>query len=237
MARVSLQLPRFSSVSAMLAVALVVASVVTKIAGITEYVALVPALVVGKFFVWQLVTYAFVETSPMGIIFGALILWSIGGALESVWSRQRFVRFCVGVVVAAALATVALGVLVPSLVAGGYAGGTVLTGALWVGYGLYMGRGQTNFWGIPVTGNVFALIGAGFVFLNAAFAGLSTVIPNAFALLFTFLWMRATIRLPSNPWTRFRTWQLERDLKRRSAHLKSIDGGRNVDRGSDKYLQ
>ncbi len=237
MARMTLQLPRFSSVSAMLAVALVVVSVVTQIAGLTGVMVLVPSLVVGKFFLWQLVTYALVETSPMGIIFGALILWSIGGALEGVWSRNRFLRFCLGIVVAAALATVGLALVVPSLVAGGYAGGTVLTGALWVGYGLYMGRGQTNFWGIPVTGNVFALIGAGFVFLNAAFSGLSSVIPNAFALLFTFLFMRTNLKLPTNPWTRFRSWQLERDLKKRSAHLKSIDGGRNVGRGSDKYLQ
>lgn len=110
-----------------------------------------------------------------------------------------------------------------------------MTGALWVAYGLHIGRGPANFWGVPTTGNVLALIGVGFVFLNAAFAGLSTVIPSAFALLFTFLYTRGF--RPSELWTRFRSWQLQRELNKRSAHLRSIDGGqRNVGRDSDKYL-
>ncbi len=45
--------------------------------------------------------------------------------------------------------------------------------ALWVAYGLSFGRRQTNFWGLPVSGNVFALIGVGFVFLNGAFSASS----------------------------------------------------------------
>jgi membrane associated rhomboid family serine protease len=236
MARFSLQLPRFQSISAVLAVVLVVTSVVAALGGSTlvELIALVPALVVGKFFLWQLVTYGFVENSPMGVIFGALILWSIGGQLEAVWSRRRFIRFVFGIVVSAAIATVALSLLLPRLVSNGYVGGAVLTGSLWVAYGLHMGRLQTNFWGLPVTGNVLALIGAGFVFLNAAFSGLSSVVPHAFALFFTFLVMR--VQGPSNLWLRFRSWQLERDLKRRSAHLRSLNGGRGSS-GSDKFLQ
>ena len=59
--------------------------------------------------------------------------------------------------------------------------------------------------------------------------------PEAFGLLFTFFYMRGA--QPSQLWTRFRSWQLDRDLKKRSAHLKGIDGGRrNVGGDSDKYL-
>ncbi len=46
----------------------------------------------------------------------------------------------------------------------------------------------------------------------------------------------ARFGFPSETLVRFRSWQLQRDLKKRSKHLKSIDGGRNTDRGSDKYL-
>ena len=40
-------------------------------------------------FLWQPFTYGFIETSPMGIIFGAIIIWSIGGWLERVWGSRR----------------------------------------------------------------------------------------------------------------------------------------------------
>ena len=124
-------------------------------------------------YVWQLVTYALVEVSPMGVIFGAIILWNLGGFVEQSWGRRRFLLFSLAIVVLPAIATVLLALLVPALVRQAYPGAMVLTGSLWVAYGLQIGRGQTNFWGLVVTGNVLALIGAGFVFLNAAFAGIS----------------------------------------------------------------
>jgi membrane associated rhomboid family serine protease len=218
-----------------MAIAMIATSVVVAIVKpLQSFVLLVPDLVVSGF-VWQLLTYALVEVSPMGVIFGAIILWSLGGAVESTWGRKRFLWFSLGISVLAAIATVLVSLLVPALVREAYPGGMVLTGSLWVAYGLQIGRGQTNFWGMPITGNVLAMIGAGFVFLNAAFAGLSMVIPEAFALLFTYLYMRGV--QPSLLWLRFRSWQLDRDLKKRSAHLRGIDGGRrNVGGDSDKYL-
>lgn len=235
MARMTFRMPPVRSAAAVMAVTLIALSVVVAVfKPLAVYTYLVPEAVFGRFFVWELVTYAFVEASPLGVIFGALIIWSIGGALEAMWGRRRFLRFSAGVVVAAGVATLGLSLLVPSLVARGYPGGGVLTGTLWVAYGLHLGRSQANFWGFPMTGNMLALLGAGFVFLNAAFAGLHAVIPEAFALFFTWLLLR--VGGPGDLFTRFRSWQLERDLKKRSAHLKSLDGGRSGDRGSDKYL-
>ena len=235
MAQGSFRMPEIRSAAGAIAIAMIACSVlVAVIKPIGAFTLLVPELVVHGF-VWQVVTYGLIETSPMGIIFGALILWNIGGMLEFTWGRKRFLWFSFGVVVLAGLSTVLVGLLIPALVRQAYAGGMVLTGALWVAYGLQIGRGMTNFWGAAVTGNVLAAIGAGFVFLNAAFAGLSSVIPEAFGLLFAFLYIRGA--QPSLLWNRFRSWQLDRDLKRRSAHLRGIDGGRrNVGGDSDKYL-
>jgi membrane associated rhomboid family serine protease len=234
MARLAFRMPQINSAAGALAIALIAVSVVAAVfRPFLGLVALFPDAVLHGF-VWQLLTYALVENSPMGVIFGALITWSIGGALEMTWGRRRMLLFVAGVVVLAAVFTVGLSLLVPSLVREGYPGGTVMTGALWVAYGLQIGRGPANFWGLPTTGNVLALIGVGFVFLNAAFAGLSTVIPSAFALLFTFLYTRGF--RPSELWLRFRSWQLQRDLNKRASHLRSIDGGRNIGGDSDKYL-
>ncbi|HEY0882718.1 MAG TPA: rhomboid family intramembrane serine protease [Archangium sp.] len=235
MAQFNFRMPTIRSAAGAMAIAMIATSVVVALVKPLEgYVLLVPDLVV-RGFVWQLLTYALVEVTPLGVIFGALILWNLGGMVEFTWGRKRFLWFSVGISVLAGLATVLVSLLVPALVREAYPGGMVLTGALWVAYGLQIGRGQTNFWGAAITGNVLAMIGAGFVFLNAAFAGLSTVIPEAFALLFTYFYMRGA--QPSLLWLRFRSWQLDRDLKKRSAHLRGIDGGRrNVGGDSDKYL-
>ena len=235
MAQLNFRMPEIRSAAGAMAIAVIAVSVlVAVVKPLASILMLVPELVVTGF-VWQLVTYALVERSPIGVIFGAIILWNLGGVLEMSWGRKRFLWFSLGIVVLAGIATVLLSLVVPGLVAQAYPGGMVLTGALWVAYGLQIGRGQTNFWGAAVTGNVLALIGAGFVFLNAAFAGLAFVIPEAFALLFTFFYVRGA--QPSLLWLRFRSWQLDRDLKKRSAHLKGIDGGRrNVGGDSDKYL-
>jgi membrane associated rhomboid family serine protease len=235
MARVMFRMPPMRSAATVMAVTLVAASVVVAIARpLALYVYLVPEEVFGRLFVWQLLTYGFIEATPLGVIFGGLIVWSIGGELERMWGRRRFLRFSFGMLVSAGVATLVLALAIPSLVARGYPGGNVLTGALWVAYGLHLGRTQTNFWGFPMTGNMLALLGAGFVFLNAAFGGLYLVIPEAFALLFT--WFVLRVGGPGDLMTRLRSWQLERDLKKRSAHLKSLDGGRSGGRGSDKYL-
>jgi membrane associated rhomboid family serine protease len=234
-ARAAFRLPSFRSLSAALAVAVVVVSVLAAVfRPLFGLLALQPADVLGSFFAWQLLTFGLLEVSPMGVIFGALITWSIGGSLESMWGRARFARFCGGIVLGAGVATVLLAWVLPSLVGSVYAGGGALTASLWVAYGLTLGRNQTNFWGMPVTGDILALIGAGFVFLGAAFGGLSPVLPDLFALLFTFLVVRVGLS-PGFWWTRLRAWQLERDLKKRSSHLRSLDGGKGGG-GSDKYL-
>lgn len=234
MAQMMFRMPSMRSAASVLAVALVAVSVVAAVVGTLQPLLwLVPAAVM-QGFVWQLVTYGLIEASPMGVIFGGLIVWSIGGSLEAMWGRGRFLRFSAGVVVASAVATVLLSLLLPQVVRPAYPGGNVLSGALWVAFGLHLGRTPTNFWGFPLTGNVLALIGAGFVLLTAAFAGLSAVIPDVFALLLTWLWMR--VQGPDALLGRFRRWRFNRDLERRSAHLKSLDGGRSGGRGSDKYL-
>ena len=233
MAQFNFRMPTIRSAAGALAIAMIVTSVlVAVIDRLQAIIPLVPELVL-RGFVWQLVTYALVEISPMGVIFGAIILWNLGGFVEQSWGRRRFVLFCLSIAVLSALATVLLSLVVH--VGRGYPGAMVLTGSLWVAYGMQIGRGQTNFWGLVVTGNVLALIGVGFVVLNAAFSGIALVIPEAFGLFFTFLYMRGA--QPSLLWIRFRSWQLDRDLKKRSAHLKGIDGGRrNVGGDSDKYL-
>src|ERR1700735_5526378 len=57
------------------------------------YLALTPVDVVKYFFVWQLVTYAFLHQGFGHIIWNMLALWMFGADIERVWGTRRFVQF------------------------------------------------------------------------------------------------------------------------------------------------
>jgi len=229
-------LPGLQGAASWLAVALVVGSVVFALTrgGIGELLRLVPGLVL-RGYAWQPLSYAFVENSPMGVIFGALILWQLGGALEQTWGTRRMAAFAVGTTFLAGVGTVLLALVVRELVAIPFTGGWVMGSSLWVAYGLSFGRRQTNFWGLPVSGNVFALIGVGFVFLNGAFSSFLLVIPEAVALLLTWAYLR--LGGPPSWFLRLQSWRLQRQLRTRSKHLTLVSPDRNTPRDSDRFIQ
>jgi len=228
--------PRLRGAAAWLAVALVVGSVVYALAhdGFGPLLLLIPRAVL-QGFLWQPLTYGFVADSPMGVIFGALILWQLGGALEQTWGTRRMVSFAVGTTVLAGVVTVLLALVIRTLALLPFAGGFVMGSVLWVAYGLSFGRQRLNFWGLPVSGNVFALIGVGFVFLEGAFSGFLRVIPETAALLLTFAYLR--LGGPSSWILRLQSWRLQRQLRTRSKHLTLVSPDRNTPRDSDRFIQ
>ena len=54
---------------------------------------LIPADVVGRFYVWQLGTYLFLHAGFMHILFNMLGLWFFGKDLEDIWGTRRFLQF------------------------------------------------------------------------------------------------------------------------------------------------
>jgi len=231
--RLSFGLPPIQTAAAKLAVALIVGSLIYAVA--VPQLALNPGSVLRSFTLWQLISYAFVETSPMGVIFGALILWSIGGSLEQTWGARKLVTFALAVPVLAAVLTVLLSLLITNLQGFVFGGGHVMTSALWVAFGLSWGNRQTGFWGMPVTGNVLALIGVGFVVLNAAFSTWMVVVPDAFGIAMTFAFVK--LNFPGGTLERFSSWRLRRQLDKRRSHLNVVSGDkRNTPNDSDRFL-
>jgi membrane associated rhomboid family serine protease len=229
-------LPQFTSLAAKLAIALVAASIVGALLPSTlrPYIYLSPERVIHGLAIWQPFSYAFLATGALGVIFGALILWSIGGALEASWGSRRLLVFAISVTVLAGVLTVVISPLFPVLQAGEFAGGGVMSTSLWVAYGLSVGPRQSNFWGLPVTGNVLALIGAGFVFLNAIFGAWYVVVPDAFGILLSFVYVRG--QTPRMWLLRLQSWWFSRQMKSRSKHLRVISKERNMPPDSDRYL-
>lgn len=222
--------------AARLAIAFVVVTVIAFLSGSVELVALVPEHVVHRLMLWQPLTYGFLETSTLGVIFGALIIWSMGAALEASWGSKRFLWVVVGTTFLAGVLTTLLGLIARPVFLSGYSGGTAMATVIWVAYGWSFGRMQTNFWGLPVTGNGLAWIGVGFVALNAVFArSVIPVIPDVFAILLTAAYVK--LGSPRVLLLKLRHWRYQRTLKSRARHLNVISGDRNQGRGSDRYLQ
>src|SRR5262245_35094703 len=142
-------LPGLQGAAAWLAVLLIVGSVVFARTrqGLGALLLLIPAGVF-RGFVWQPLTYAFVARDPLGVIFGALILWQRVGALEQSWGTRRMALFAIGTTVLAAVLTVLVALVVPDLRTLAYSGAFVMGSALWVAYGLSFGKQRINFWGL-----------------------------------------------------------------------------------------
>ncbi|MBK7863871.1 MAG: rhomboid family intramembrane serine protease [Archangiaceae bacterium] len=226
--------PRSSA--AKMAVLFVIASIAFYLTSrwTAPWVVLVPDAVIHELRLWQLLTYSVIfHKDPLNFIFGVLILISIGGSLERHWGPKRLWLFSFGIAFFSAVLTVLLALVVPGLDA--FVGANVIVSSQWVAYGLLIGNGRTNFWGLPVTGNTLALIGAAFVLLSCLLGGWSQLVPEVFSLVLVFLHVR--LGLPHDLIQRFGSWRLQRDLSRRSSHLRVISGDeRNTPRDSDKYL-
>lgn len=54
---------------------------------------LVPAYVLGRAWVWQLVTYMFFHGSILHIFFNMLFLWMMGSELERYWGSKEFTKY------------------------------------------------------------------------------------------------------------------------------------------------
>lgn len=225
---------RVRSLSAKLAIALIAGSVLTFLLG-RDLLVLSPYLVLYRGAIWQLITYAFVAGDPLGIIFGALVVWSMGSALEATWGPRRLVWVALGCSALAAVLTVLTAVALPDVRARMFYGAWVMGSVIWVAYGLSLGRAQTNFWGIPVTGNVLALIGVGFVLLYVlSMRDVRPLLPELYGMALVAGYVK--LGGPRVWLLRFQSWRFQRQFRTRSKHLRVITKDRNTPRDSDRYL-
>lgn len=63
--------------------------------------------------VWRLVTWAFVETAPMSLIFTCVSIFKFGGELAVRWGDRRLRRFMIEIIVGAAVITTVLALVFP----------------------------------------------------------------------------------------------------------------------------
>lgn len=200
------------------------------------HLALNPDQVVARLELWQLVTYLFIpQPNPFSILISVAMVLMMGSQLEQQWGTARLWRVVVGIGFSTATLTTLLALLLSRLGGIEVFGSHIVVLIVWVGVGLSHRRSLMNFWSLPVTGYTFAAIGMAFSVFDGLFRSWLLIVPDLIAGGLTFLVVHEGF--PANAWLRFRGWQLDRQLKKRSSHLKGIDGGkRNVGGDSDKYL-
>jgi membrane associated rhomboid family serine protease len=84
----------------------------------------------GRFWPWQLVTYAFLHIEALHLFFNMLGLWMFGSEIERLWGERRYIQFLLASVVSAALVqlvwTALIGTYVPTIGASGALFGVLL---------------------------------------------------------------------------------------------------------------
>ncbi|MBI4481318.1 MAG: rhomboid family intramembrane serine protease [Acidobacteria bacterium] len=125
---------------------------------------LVPALVTGRFYLWQLITYLFLHGGLFHLLINMLVLWMFGGELERAWGTRRFLKYYFFTGVGAGVCIVALSwnFLVPTIGASGAIYGLLLA------YGiLFPDRIIYLYFLIPVRAKYFVAIIGFFAFLGS----------------------------------------------------------------------
>jgi membrane associated rhomboid family serine protease len=194
-----------------------------------QWFSLVPADVVTRFFVWELVTYLFLHGGFFHVLFNMLALWFFGKDLEDIWGTRRFLQFYFFCGVGAGLFVVLANYLfgnpqVPTIGASGAIYGILLVAAV-----LWPDR-IIIFYIFPIKLKYFVMIMAGIAFfgLRDLNSGVSQV-AHLSGMLFGYVFLKsAKIRKfdPVSPLRDgYKSWKLARAKRKFQVYLKKQQGG------------
>jgi membrane associated rhomboid family serine protease len=220
---------RIPSAVGLLLAAIVVATVGSWLARDSAWAALFPERVLrGE--IWRLVSWVLVQEDPTTLFFGGLTLWFFGPQLAYDWGEGRFLSTVIGLTAGAGILTVLVTVLFRI---GGFAylgmwplvDGLILLWAL-----RYPDQQILLFFVLPVTGRMLALltVAANVLFAlyglsRAGLFGLLSYTPAFASLLLAWAVSRRRFSTPFRRWKlQWRDFRLERQLRRRSRHLKVV---------------
>jgi membrane associated rhomboid family serine protease len=167
-----------------------------------------------------------VQDHPLTLLFGGLMLYSFGTQLAFDWGEARFLWTFVLLTAGAGILTVALwaaGAPVP-----GHLGMWPPVIGLLLMWSLRYPDQQLSFWGIlPMSGRMMAiLVVAGTVLYGLAaggVAGLFAFAPHFASLFLGWALTRARFGVSLRRWKlAWRDFRLERQMRRRSKHLKVV---------------
>lgn len=176
---------------------------------------------------WRLVTWPFFQTHPFTLLFGGFMIWTLGQQLSYVWSERRFATRFLSYTVGAGLLTSLLALVWPDARGIGHVGIWPVANGLLVAWAMLYPDRQVNIWGVlPLTGKTLALLVLGGTVLYAIAGGFprgfAAFAPHLFALGIAWVQGRPRARRRSPLGDQARRWWAEREMKRRTKHLKVV---------------
>ncbi|MDH4262013.1 MAG: rhomboid family intramembrane serine protease [Spirochaetia bacterium] len=124
---------------------------------IKYYFALIPDLIINRFFIWQVFTYQFLHGDIFHILFNMFALWMFGAELEIRWGKKKFYQFYLltgtitGIIIL--VFNLSMGNMRPTIGASG------VVFALLLAYAVYWGNRLIYIWGlIPVKVKYYVVI-------------------------------------------------------------------------------
>ena len=132
--------------------------------------------------VWRLVTWALVETEPLNLLFGGLVLFWFGRDLVEAWGERRFLATYFGIAAAAGALTCLAALAWPALLTFRFTGLWAAVDAVIVAWALlHPFRQILLFFALPVSGKTLLWITVGGTVLFALFAGVAAFVPHLLA--------------------------------------------------------
>jgi membrane associated rhomboid family serine protease len=157
--------------------------------GLFDFVALVPADV-WRAQVWRLVTWSFVEPTPLGLIFGCLFLYWFGADLAGEWGSSRFLRVFGSVMVVSALLTCLVAKVDPPILEHPYLGTWALTTSMVVAWGLWFpDRVVRIYFVLPIRGWWLAWLTVAITVIYATYSGWTKYLPELLAETSILVWL------------------------------------------------
>jgi membrane associated rhomboid family serine protease len=174
--------------------------------------------------VWRLLTWAPIELSPIGLIFGCLLLYFIAPDLLRRWGTLRFfANFFGGAVVVGALTCVAGRYLGREVAVLPYMGLWPLLEAMIIAWAMLFPDRQilVLFFALPMSGRNLVVMTIALTLVWAALGGFPLFVPHFVAELVALLYMNV---IPARSWTaRARLFWFQRRYRRRTAKLMRVD--------------
>lgn len=165
---------------------------------------LYPPDAIGKFWIWQLVTYIFLHslTDPWHLIFNMLVLWMFGSEVEKIMGTRRFVSlyFSAGI-----FAGICCCIFTPDSPILGASGAIF---AIEVAFAMYFPNSILIFYFFPIKAKYLVMLFAAFTIINCIVpkSGNVAYFAHLGGLLYGFLYVKYSYRVNEF----FRTWMIQR---------------------------
>ena len=161
------QTPPMTKVNKIIIITMVAVFVLNTILTKTSGISLIPLLSlsvggVKSGLVYQFLTYPFIESGLMGVIFEGLLIWFIGSELEQKWGQKFYIKFLLVAVLTSGPFYFIVGSVFPSMGAYPLMGLTSFTYALLMAYAIIYSERQLTFMLLfPMKAKYFCMLLAG----------------------------------------------------------------------------